>query len=773
MMKTKLFGLMLFLGVNSYAGCNGATGTFIQGNIGSVDVKGVCDGMVESSCSMNWDDDFYTLNASLKIGNMTMPLVTIQSFFGSGYTTFSKDAMVNWIYSNNSPASYYGGPSNYLIKDYAGTQENWTLTITVTLQNFWNQFGEQYVQTHIIKNPYGISYNNAYCSGTDLTFNDLVWNIPSNHTGQYVTFGNGDSWNGNVVQLTQSVNGLYSFTYYANVAGYLSRRPISTTVAELKEAYFVDVPQSSGTVTQQSPSSPMANYVFSNGGTLEYLGNGLIQNGNNWWFDPSTACTCSNYMQVRTNNNGCYSQWDDTVFIVTPIVQSFNAPMWKVESTFPGEYGSWAFTNNAGGSPLYVGKFHWGCSDKTYNFTASNFQPGLTLEYKVIWHNSIVQSGTTTNYFSYTTDLSENILINQETSVYPIDSIAINNNTPFNLLTFPFGTGYDITGDGNYNSDDYIWSKWLGDVIEIKGRFVNAVNDVSDWTSFYVGIAPSPVVDKSNALCFSGDPVMSPVTETPLYVDGMDYDAYRSVLWDVDMDWIFELDGSVDNYLLPLATQQKAVTMRQAIVDSVLMYGYNVATDSFFNVWLDGTSTVCYSNIDTTYVVRLPEFTTNFSVVDTISIGTPIQHSVSGQWFNVNTDTIRWNWSDGSPEYYGNNVWHYYNDLGWYTLNLEIEDSYGCVSDSIFYDYWFVPGVLNLDEVFEEIELTLYPVPVVNKLTIETELGVESVEVFNMMGELVAETNEKVLLMDGLPDGTYVVKVITDKGVIDRKIVKL
>lgn len=768
-MKTTLFLLLLSIGAYSYAGCDGGSTTITEGNIGSIDVKGICSGMLESNCSMNWDDDLDGVYSFLYIGQMTIPHTVIQTYFGAGMETFSKDALVNWIYSNNNSAQYYGGPSGVSIAEYAGGVETWHLRITVTLQNFWNSFGEDYIQNHYIKNPYDISYEEVYCSGVEYSFGDIVWNIPSDHTNENISFSNGDAWAGSYVTLTQTANSQYSMEYTALIEGYSSRRPLSVMVEELKEAYFTSTVESGGPVTTQSPSTLMTDYHFINGGVAEYMGAGLIQNGLDWYFDPSVSGSGSHAMFVRTNNNGCMSEWRDTVFYVTPIVTSFNAPIWNVSSTFAGENGLLA-GKNVSGNPSFAGWFHMGCSDNTYTFATSNIQAGLTLEYQVIFHNSIIETGSTTGSFTVDMPTRNEIYLNQDQSIFGIDSIEANNNLPYNLAA-AYAAG-DITGDGNVTADDGLYTDYMGDPIQISGRFVNTFGDASDYQSFYIGLVPTPYVDKTQPLCYSGDPIMSPVTDVPVYMDTMDYNAYRSVLWDVDMDFMIELDGTIDDYQLIMPTIDKSNMMRQVIVDSTLIRGYSPYHDQYFDLWVEGTSARCVSNYDTTFVVRYPEFTTNFSDVDTISIGTPVQGVVTGVWFDAQNDTIEWNWNDNSPTYYGDSVWHYYNDLGFYTLNIAVRDSFGCQSDTTYTDHWFVPGVLDLDEEVE-VELTLYPVPVRHKLTIETSAKVEEVTIYNILGELVERTNESVILTDRLPNGTYIVRIQTNKGMIERKIIKL
>lgn len=753
------------------AGCDGGTITVDQGNIGSINVKQQCIDQIamDLGCSYSYDNDYEWTAMSLVIGDAYFGLTTLTQFMPSDLTSFNKNSLTNWLYSNNAPASNFGSNSVLSVSELAAEADVWHLLIVVKLNNIFNSGGDLYVQKHEINNVSGINVLSSYCSGVPLLFQDLITTVPSWHSNPTIIFANGDNFQNNEVILTQSPNDIYSFEYRAEVNGYTSRRPVITEVHEQRDAYFTDVVQSGGPITTQNSATLMNSYTTNTGGIEEYLGSGLVSNGTDWYFDPSVAGPGQHAMFVRSNNQGCYSEWRDTIFDITPIVVGFSQPQFNIPATFGGDQGGFA-GKNVTGTPTLAGLFHMGCSDRDYTFSTTNLQTGLQIEYQVVWHNNIIDQGTSAGPFTITMPSWNDVLLNQEQSIYSIDSIALNNNLPYNLALV-YGTGQDITGDGQVDGDDVLFTEYLGDVLQVQARYFNVQNDYSDWTTMYVGVVPNPEVDKTNPLCFDVDPVMSPVTDVPLYMDTMNQDAYRSVLWDIDMDGTFELDGSIDNFLLLLPSQNKAETMRQFIVDSTLVRGWNEFTNSYFDLWIPEISEVCFSNVDTTYVVRNPDYSLSFSAVDTIQYGTPVLGVITGQWFDDTLDLLTWNWTDGSPEYYGDSVWHYHNDLGFYSLEVAIEDTYGCRVEQNFIDYWLVPGTLNLDEELE-ISLKAYPVPVVDFLTIETDKKIERIEVYDLFGRVVHRESNKVLDLSALKSGGYLVYIEVEGSTVVRKIVK-
>ena len=68
-------------------------------------------------------------------------------------------------------------------------------------------------------------------------------------------------------------------------------------------------------------------------------------------------------------------------------------------------------------------------------------------------------------------------------------------------------------------------------------------------------------------------------------------------------------------------------------------------------------------------------------------------------------------------------------------------------------------------------EIALYPNPVRDRLTVNAE-NLQSVEVFNLMGQLVMTSTSSVVDMDSLGQGIYFVRVKADGKMITKRIVK-
>jgi hypothetical protein len=78
-------------------------------------------------------------------------------------------------------------------------------------------------------------------------------------------------------------------------------------------------------------------------------------------------------------------------------------------------------------------------------------------------------------------------------------------------------------------------------------------------------------------------------------------------------------------------------------------------------------------------------------------------------------------------------------------------------------------SINNIDYV----NFTIYPNPITETLIIQTDIAIERVEIYNMLGQLVqSESNTKNVNVSKLSAGLYTVKVTTDAGVKVQKVVK-
>jgi hypothetical protein len=101
-----------------------------------------------------------------------------------------------------------------------------------------------------------------------------------------------------------------------------------------------------------------------------------------------------------------------------------------------------------------------------------------------------------------------------------------------------------------------------------------------------------------------------------------------------------------------------------------------------------------------------------------------------------------------------------------------------CVSEAAYLaaQYW---SGFNYGECFTEnglndvdvVEVTIYPNPVKDVLNIDCFDKVESVEIFNLLGQQVYAGTKTTIDVSNFAKGNYVVKVYTDKGVMTKKFV--
>ena len=98
-------------------------------------------------------------------------------------------------------------------------------------------------------------------------------------------------------------------------------------------------------------------------------------------------------------------------------------------------------------------------------------------------------------------------------------------------------------------------------------------------------------------------------------------------------------------------------------------------------------------------------------------------------------------------------------------------------SDNSLPENWTaISGVVAVNEIESEDKLLLYPNPVVTELTLKSVHEIAGVQLFDMHGSLIRNTefNSEVASLDmsNLPRGFYTIKVITQNNAYIRKIVK-
>lgn len=85
--------------------------------------------------------------------------------------------------------------------------------------------------------------------------------------------------------------------------------------------------------------------------------------------------------------------------------------------------------------------------------------------------------------------------------------------------------------------------------------------------------------------------------------------------------------------------------------------------------------------------------------------------------------------------------------------------------------------ITSLTDIFsKDNSITIYPNPASKEVNISSESIINSIEVFNSLGQKVYQTNikakEKTLDINSLSKGVYIIGVSTDKGYVRKKLVK-
>jgi hypothetical protein len=718
---------------------------------------------------------------------------------------FVNNQLVNVESANNNSQSpnYY---ANVLWHYSSGSGSNYGLNYTKMLTNYvYNnsfnsnsdyvkfvfEFERSYDVFELFPWPQNVTYINkrsvevvlyhagkinlnqtTLCSGLQYSYSDLFSPFPLTHDGSNYDFTPTQLSNNNSVTFTQPIDNSITILYSAtinhnNVANNQIYRTWVVPIHELKIAKFINTPQAQGVVTSLTAPSLMSSYIYTNGGVLEYSGPGIIVNGVNTFFNPTTANVGNNLMYIRTNNQGCQSEWQDTLFYITPIVTNIATPKINVPAAF-GTDGLIYASNPSGGNNWTIDfnkKFHFGCSNKNYLFSLINPQSNISYEWKVLFHNAVVSSGFGNSINVQMPDRNS-VDTDVNSLPFPLDSFANNIYVPCNYL-LSYGGNVDVDANGNV---DAMFTSYLGDPMFVRVRGKNIIGQYGEWTQVIVGVVPSPEIQQNKKICYDNNPILTSLSETPIYLNYISPLDIRSSKWDVNVDGLIDYTN-VDslNYTTPI--NNKAVIMKTQIIDSIKYYGINTINYQYYTDFKTGGE-VCYSEIDTIKIIKKPVLNTLFNAVDTLAIGTAVRSVLQGQWFDPEADSISWVWSDNSLPYSNDTLWHYLNDLGAYSLSVYVQDGFGCSKSENYANYWYVNGVLDVDE--NDVQnLKMYPVPVVDVLTVELDQEVELIKILNNSGQLVYSTTQKIIDMSSFEAGGYVVEITTKVKQYHKKIVKL
>jgi hypothetical protein len=176
---------------------------------------------------------------------------------------------------------------------------------------------------------------------------------------------------------------------------------------------------------------------------------------------------------------------------------------------------------------------------------------------------------------------------------------------------------------------------------------------------------------------------------------------------------------------------------------------------------ITGNTTIIWSYTDGNGNVTTQNQTVTISPVD-------VSVMVSGNTISaVNTTADSYQWVDcanGNTPVGANSASFTPTVDGNYAVEITVGN---CTETSIC---TLIQGV-GLNEIGKN-GFVIYPNPVLDQVTIETEFEVSEVEIYSVAGELVLADKKKTLDVYFLAPGIYIVKVKTDKGVVQNRFVK-
>lgn len=79
---------------------------------------------------------------------------------------------------------------------------------------------------------------------------------------------------------------------------------------------------------------------------------------------------------------------------------------------------------------------------------------------------------------------------------------------------------------------------------------------------------------------------------------------------------------------------------------------------------------------------------------------------------------------------------------------------------------------VGISEIASEIKASVYPNPTSGMIAIETDELIESVILMSSNGVTLSKTTEKTLDLQNFPTGVYFLNIISDRGVVTKKILK-
>jgi pectate lyase len=214
----------------------------------------------------------------------------------------------------------------------------------------------------------------------------------------------------------------------------------------------------------------------------------------------------------------------------------------------------------------------------------------------------------------------------------------------------------------------------------------------------------------------------------------------------------------------------KADTTVESNIDSATPAEGSTASDEIHNFTISGTTSTFYSisgNLSTSKGTEVYNGLTltqclKIESATNISFTTVAESTLTLVFNNVFTGRIN---IDGAN----------YNAVsGIVTLTIPSGSHTIVKTDTANLYYMSVQyGTLGIDDL-KISKLLMYPNPVTNNLYLSTKAKIEKVKIYTLLGILVKTTEKNIenIDMSNMSQGTYLIKVFTNEGVLDKVVIK-
>jgi len=177
---------------------------------------------------------------------------------------------------------------------------------------------------------------------------------------------------------------------------------------------------------------------------------------------------------------------------------------------------------------------------------------------------------------------------------------------------------------------------------------------------------------------------------------------------------------------------------------------------------------------DTVYDSENPDFIFTVDNIDTLNY-----NGIQRKKFTIQTfGQIAGIWIEGIGNYEGlfysfhTNTAHDWGNTRCYTHNGDL-----LYSNLRYGAYDCITPLMSIDDIsLQDNSITLYPNPANSNVNISSENVINSIELFNSLGQSVYNTNvksrEKIIDINSLSKGVYVIGVNTENGYIKKKLIK-